>query len=211
MEYPLGRIFIIPAYKLWLRKIDGIENIPRSKPFIIAANHSSYYDTILPHCIIIPLLDRKIHSLSNSRYWDHFFSRIILNYGECIPVHVGKDRRDNTRAFNKAKSYLRKGEPVMIFPEGTRSHDGILKKAYNGIGRLAYETKVPVLPMGIIGSHKVFPKGKFPRFRRCDVVFGKPMRFDSIISHRKGKKALEEITRRVMKSIAALIGQEYRY
>ena len=54
MVYPIVKLTILPIYRLWLRKVEGIENAPKDKPFIIAANHASYYDALLLHSIIIP-------------------------------------------------------------------------------------------------------------------------------------------------------------
>ena len=214
MVYPIGKKIIPPIYKLWLRNAKGIENIPEA-PFIIAANHSSYYDTVLPHSIIIPILNKKIHALSNSTYWKNPITRWILNLSECIPVYVKKEKyhqKKNKLAFEKAVSYLKKNEIVMIFPEGKRSSDGKLQKAYGGVGRLVLKSKVPVLPFGIIDSHKVFPKGKIlPRFARCEVKIGKLIYFNEYYGKRTSKKTLEEITRNIMKEIAKLIGQEYSY
>ena len=60
MIHPILRFTLANVYKLWLRKAQGLENLPKDRPFIIAANHSSYYDSMLLHCIIIPKIDKKI-------------------------------------------------------------------------------------------------------------------------------------------------------
>ena len=100
----------------------------------------------------------------------------------------------------------------MIFPEGTRSHDGKLKKAYTGIAKLTLSAKVSVLPVGIIDANKVLPKGKiFLRLKRCEVKIGKLMYFDKYYNKKPNKKIIEETTRSIMKEIAELIGQKYNY
>ncbi len=215
MVHPIGKRILVPIYKLWLRKVEGLENIPNDKPFIIAANHASYYDALLLHVIIMPKIDKKIHALVNSIYWKFFITRIFLDWGECIPVYVNKDKKfkeKNKMAFEKAVKYLRKKDSALVFPEGTRSPDGKLKKAYNGIAKICLEANVPVLPVGLIDTNKILPKGKmFPRFKRCEVKIGKPMFFDKYYSKRINNKMLENITRSIMKEIAKLIGQEYNY
>ena len=90
MVYPVSKWIVPPIYKLWLRKISGLENIPLDEPFIIAANHTSYYETWLAYVILIPRLDKPMHSLANSRYWNNIFTRIILDWGRGIPVFFGK-------------------------------------------------------------------------------------------------------------------------
>lgn len=215
MVYPIGKLIIPPIYKLWLRKVEGIKNVPRDKPFIIAANHASYYDALLIHVILIPKINKKAHALVNSYYWKYFIARIFLDWGECIPVFVEKDeksRAKNRQAFEKALNYLKKGELVEIFPEGKRSPDGKLQKAYTGVAKLALKAKVPVLPCGIIDSNKVLPRGKaFPRFARCEVKIGKLMHFNEYHNKKITNKVLEEITRKIMKEIATLTGKRYNY
>ena len=212
--YPFWRYIGTPIYTMWLRETRGINNIPRT-PFIVAANHSSYYDTLLPHFLIIPITEKKVHAMVNANYWKIPVARQVLDHGECIPLYVrdeGNAKKKNENSFEEALNYLKKGETVLMFPEGTRSFDGKLKKAHTGIARLAIKSKVPILPFGIIDSNKVLPKGKlFPRFKRCEVKIGKPMQFDRYYDKKINEKTLEEITAKIMKEIARLIGQEYPY
>ena len=215
MVYPIIKLIVMPVYKLWLRKVQGLENLPKNGPFIIVANHSSYYDALLLHSIIIPKINKKIHALVHYNYWHNPVTRVILDWGECIPVFVkngSKAQKKNKKAIEKAVNYLKNKGIIQIFPEGTRSSDGKLKKAYTGIARLVLEAKVPVLPTGITDSHKVLPKGKiFPRFTRCEVKIGKLMYFKEYYEKKTNKKILENITRRIMKEIAKLIGQKYNF
>lgn len=215
MAYHISKRIIPPIYSLWLRKIEGLENIPKDRPFIIAANHASYYDALLPAVIIAPRINRKIHTMVNSYYWKPFITRFFLDLWEAIPVYVDKEKNakeKNKAAFEKALSYLKKKDPVMIFPEGRRSHDGKLKKAYPGVARLALKSKMPVLPVGVIGANKILPVGKMmPRFKRCEVKIGKLMYFDKYSNKKINDKFIDEITRSIMKQIAKLINQKYNY
>lgn len=215
MVYPIAKWTVTPIYKLWLRKTEGLENIPKNDPFIMAANHSSYYDAALLHSIIIPKINKRVHALVNSHYWENFVTKAFLDWGESIPVFVEKEKGSNEKnklAFKKALNYLKNKEIVLIFPEGTRSYDGKLKKAYNGIAKICLEAKVPILPVGIIGSCKVLPKGKIlPRFKRCEVNIGKLMSFEKYYNKKINKNLLEEVTRSIMKQIAKLIGQQYNH
>ena len=100
----------------------------------------------------------------------------------------------------------------MIFPEGKRGDGRRLQKAYTGVAKLALLSKAPILPIGVIGSDKVLPKGKsLPRFVRCEVNIGKPMYLHQYYNKKINEKALQEVTRSIMKEIAKLIGQEYDY
>ena len=214
MAYPISKMIIPPIYGLWVRKVEGIDNIPHDKTFIVAVNHSSYFDDFLLPTIIVPKINRRMHAWVNAYYWKNPFSRFFLDLWGGIPMHVAKE--ENSKEKNKASinltiTYLKNKEPVMIFPEGKRN-DGNLLRGHLGIARLALNSRVPVLPCGIIGANKVLPKGKFfPRLARCEVKIGKLMHFDRHYNKNTTKKILEEVTRNIMKEIAKLIGQEYNY
>lgn len=214
MAYPLSKRIIIPIYKLWLKKPEGTENIPKNEPFIAAANHSSYFDIFIPPLIIVQKLNKKVHGLVNSYYWKSFITRFFLEKWQAIPVYVYKEKdskKKNKEGTEKAIRFLKNKELVMIFPEGTRN-DGALKKAYTGVAKIALKARVPVLPFGIIGANEVLPKGKaFPRLKRCEVKIGNPMYFEKYYDKKINDKMLEEITRSIMKEIARLIGQKYNH
>ncbi|MEK6892497.1 MAG: lysophospholipid acyltransferase family protein [Nanoarchaeota archaeon] len=215
MAYPISKFIVPPIFKLWLRKVNGLENIPRDEPFIMAANHTSYYETLLLPCIVVQVLNKKMHAWVNESYWNNPATKFFLDLWECIPVYLGREKNlkeKNSAAFQSALRYLRNGEIMMIFPEGRRSSDGKLQKAYSGAAKLALLSKVPVLPIGVIGSSKVLPKGKiFPRFARCEVKIGKPMYFKKYYNKKINDQMLEGATRDVMEQIGKLIGQKYNY
>lgn len=214
MVYPIEKLIVVPIYKLWLRRVEGLENVPKDKTFIIAANHTSYYDALLLPSIIVPIINKKMHAWVNSYYWKNPITKTFLNLWGALPVYVEKEpnaKERNKTAFKQTINYLKNNEIIMIFPEGRRS-DVKLQKGYPGIARLALATKVPVLPCGIIGANKVLPKGKIlPRFKRCEVKIGKLIYFDKYYKKKINEKMLENITRAIMKQIAKLIGQKYNY
>lgn len=211
MVYPLAKITLGPFYRMWLKRVEGIENIPMELPVIIAANHCSYYDDLLMHCIVIPKIDKKVHALVNSRFWRYPLVKTLLEWGECVPVDVRSAPKGNEEAIEKAVGYLRKGEVLLIFPEGRRSTDNRLGKAYNGVAKICLKAKVPVLPVGIVGSARVLPKGKaFPRFARCEVKIGRLRDFEEYYG-KESEENFEIVTREVMRSIGELTHQRYVY
>lgn len=213
MAYPISKYIVPHIYLMWLRKVNGMENVPKDKPFIVAVNHTSYYDALLLPCIIGPKINKQVHAWVNSFYWKYPITRFFLNLWGGIPMYVEKEKgakRKNKATFKQSIKYLKKGELIMILPEGRRSN-GKLLKAYPGIARLALSAKVPVLPCGIIGANEVMPKGAiFPRFVRCEVRIGKLMHFDKFYN-KKDENTYEHVTRSIMKEIAKLIGQKYNY
>lgn len=205
---------IYPLIRRYIKSIEGIENLSKEGCYIIAANHASYIDDFIFSCIPLFHTNKHIHIFVKDRYFKNYFIRKFLEYGECIPIYIDKSEKAkslNGEALIKAADYLKYKDIVGIFPEGTRSPDGILQKGKIGVARLALSAKVPVIPYGIIGSSKILPKGAiFPRFKRCEVKIGKPIYFDKFYG-KNDKKTYEEVTRIVMKEIAKLIGQEYNY
>lgn len=203
----------------YIHKIDGMHNIPKDKPFIVAANHASYIDDFIITTFIIKYTKKKTNIFINSRYFKNdTFGKILNNLGGiAVDVYISissdkKRKQTNERAFKKAVDGLKKGELFAIFPEGGRSEEGIIKKAKTGVARVALVSKVPVIPVGIKGSYQVMPKGSiFPRFKRLDVVFGKPMLFDKYYGKEKDYKTLRKVTTLIMKNIAKLTGQKYNY
>jgi len=213
MVYPIGKIIIQLIMKIWMRKIYGLENIPKNKLFIIAANHASYLDDFAVWVTVIKHIDKQVHMYCNDWYYKIKLLAAFLKWGSCIPISVvTKNKETNKKAFKIALQYLKKSEPIGIFPEGGRSDDGKLRQAKTGVAKLTLTAKVPVLPIGVVGSYKVFPKGAiFPKFKRFDVRIGKLIYFDKYYGNENNKKVLKEVTTLIMKEIAKLIGQEYRY
>ena len=97
-----------------------------------------------------------------------------------------------------------------IYPEGTRSHDGKLYRGKTGVARLALETKVPVIPVAVLGTDVVAPPGKkFGAFTRPLVRFGKPLDFSRYEGMENDRYVLRSITDEIMYEIMQLSGQEY--
>ncbi len=229
MVFPILKPVIVPIIKPYIRKIEGRENIPKDRAFIVSANHASYMDDLIIPTIIVPILDKKIHFYVNHRFYKNFFLRKFLENAECIPIASRKSlnlgegdeneywkwtdtKKINDRGMDQALSYIDKGDPVGIFPEGSRSEDGRIRKAKTGIAYLLLKAKVPVLPIGITGSYDILPKGAiFPRFKRCDVRIGKLMAFEEYYDRKIDKQILSDITSKIMKNIANLSGQEYNF
>ncbi|MAG91452.1 hypothetical protein CMO83_02150 [Candidatus Woesearchaeota archaeon] len=215
MVYFFLKWAIGPFYRLWLRKVEGLENVPEDQNFILAMNHSSLYDSMLVPIIILPKVDKKISALVSSYYWRNMVTKAILNHYESIPLYIKKElniKAKNKKSFDRALAALKKKRIIMVFPEGGRSIEGKIKKAYPGVAKLALKAKVPVLPCGIIGSYKVIPKGKIlPRLARCDVKIGKLIHFNEYCDKKINNKIVDKVTRKIMKEIAKLIGQTYNY
>ena len=187
MDYPIEYlIYYSLLARAFVKKINGSENIPKNKPFIAAANHVSYLDDALLPYTVFTCTKKDFRIFINSRFYKNFFIRAFLNHYDQIPVDVSKDvrgknqkKKTNKAAFEKALKTLKEGKIFLIFPEGSRSEDGNLKKAKTGAAKIALYSKVPLVPIGIVGTYKILPKGKiFPRLGRATINVGKPMTFE---------------------------------
>ena len=194
---------------LYIKKIQGVENFPKP-PFIIAVNHASYLDDLIIPFIVFKYFKTKFHIFVNSRFYKSKLIKSYLDYYGLIPVDVSKDVKDvekrkktNEVAFQQALKYLKKKEVFVIFPEGGRSSDGKLQKAKTGVAKIAVNSKLPVIPIGIKNSFKVLPKGAFfPRFKQASIKIGKPMYFSTT---KNNYATLMKITNKIMKEIENLL------
>ena len=150
-----GRIFGRAMSRI---SIEGaLDEIPRQGPLIIAANHASNLDVPVIGSWLIPRLGRRIHWLGKKELFDWPVIGWVAAHGGVHPVDRGAA---DIEAFRLAQRILVEGHVLFVFPEGTRSPDGSLQEARDGVALLALRTGAPVLPLGISGSNRVWPKGQ---------------------------------------------------
>ena len=155
-------------------KCNGLENLPREQPYIIAANHSSHLDTL---AVMTVLGDesKRLRVLAAKDYW--FSTRFKSWFSGELLKFVPFDRHANfLQGLRISQEVLKQNECLLIYPEGTRSVTGELQPFKPGLGLLAYETRSPIIPTYINGTYHALPKGKnLPRKSHIQVVFGKPV------------------------------------
>ena len=210
---PIARHIVPPIIKLWINKVAGLENLPKAKPFIIAPNHSSYMEHLMISCIAIPYINKKLYFIAKKEHFEGIsqksWHRIWIRYVGYIPIDRSKG---GEKALKTAVSYLKKGEVIVVYPEGTRTLTGKIQKGKTGVARLALWAKVPVVPLGIRGTFEILPKGNIvPKLKKAAFKFGKPMHFDKYYNKPITKNMLRAITNSIMKEIAKLSGQKYNF
>jgi 1-acyl-sn-glycerol-3-phosphate acyltransferase len=207
----LKLIALGPILRLVFRpQSEGLENVPTDGPAILASNHLSYADWLF-----MPLtLPRRVSFVAKSEYFTSpgikgWLQKTFFSGAGQIPIdRSGADAAQG--ALISAKRILDAGELFGIYPEGTRSHDGKLYRGKTGVARLALETKVPVIPVAVIGTDVVAPPGKkFGSFTRPIVRFGKPLDFSRYEGLEDDRYILRSITDEIMYEIMELSGQEY--
>ena len=209
MVYIAPKLTIIPIVKLYVKEVNGIENLPRKGAAIIAANHASYMDHMIIGAYIISKLDRKFHFLAKKEHFDNAFKKWWHDYIGAIPLD--REKRGD-EALMWAIKALKEGKIIVIHPEGTRSLTGKLQKAKTGVARLALLSKAPVIPVGLVGTFEMMPKGKYiPKFKKATMNIGKPMHFPEYYTKKINKRIIREVTTRIMKEIAKLCRQKYNF
>ena len=171
----LFRFSVWAIYKCYFSiKCNGLENLPREQPYIIAANHSSHLDTL---AIMTVLGDetKRLRVLAAKDYW--FSTRFKSWFSGELLKFVPFDRHANfLQGLRISQAVLKQNECLLIYPEGTRSVTGELQPFKPGLGLLAYETGSAIVPAYINGTYHALPKGRnLPRKSRIRVTFGKPI------------------------------------
>ncbi|HEX7950300.1 MAG TPA: lysophospholipid acyltransferase family protein [Candidatus Limnocylindrales bacterium] len=199
------------AGRIWARAmsriaIEGaVDEIPRDGPLIIAANHASNFDAPAVGAWLIPRLGRRIHWLGKRELFSWPIVGWVAANGGVHPVD--RDSAD-VEAFRLATRILEGGHVLFVFPEGTRSPDGALQEARDGVALLALRSGAPIVPIGIGGSNRVWPKGqRFPHPGGHVVIrVGRPFRpLDELPPGTDRKTAKGLVTRMIMERIAALL------
>lgn len=192
----LRRLVFPPVLKIELR---GLENVPRTGPLLVAINHSSFLDPILvgayfPRDVIMM---SKVENMRNPLYgW------LVRLYG-AFPVRRGEA---DTQAVKIALRLLRRGQAVLMAPEGTRSPDGRLQAGRPGTVLLARRTGALVLPTAIWEPQRLWYN--LARLRRTPVTLavGQPIRFQE----GGDRETLQAQTDRLMLRLAELLPPELR-
>ena len=142
-------LMLTPIMKL---KIEGWENLDRSKSHVVIMNHQSLIDILLVFRLFYPvkMIGKKILAMIPIVGWDIF-----------LAGHIFVDRssrKSQFRAIRRMEKILKTGDSLLVFPEGTRTTDGEIQKFRRGGFRAATETGTPVLPVVIDGAFQALPK-----------------------------------------------------
>lgn len=190
--------------------IEGLDQvaIPRTGPLIIAANHISNADPGLIGPWISPAIDRQLHWLGKEESLRWPLVGWAIGQNGVIGVRRGAADLD---AFRTALRVLEEGLVLVVFPEGTRSRTGALQRAKDGVAILAHRSGAPILPVGITGTERLWPRGGFLRFTdEVTMRIGEPFRIAPPSSGADRKAETAAATELVMQRIAALLPPGYR-
>jgi len=185
---------------IWIRKVEGMENIPQKGSFIIAANHSSYFDFFS----LIAVCPRRVYFLAGEVFFKKWWWYPLVKLtGQ---IRVDRDSKDKTSAKQRVFSILNQGKVFGIFPEGTRSPDGKIGKTFTGVAKFALGAKVPVVPIGITGTYEIMSRyDKKPKFKKnISINIGKRMFFEQYYGKQADEAVLRQITDKIVEEIEKL-------
>jgi 1-acyl-sn-glycerol-3-phosphate acyltransferase len=207
--YSVIDTIVSPTAKVvWRPTIEGLENIPRRGGLLIASNHLSFVDSV-----VIPIVaPRKVVFLAKEEYFTGTGIKGALTKAWFEGLGMVPVNRDDTKAamdsLQIALDVLGRGEAFGIYPEGTRSRDGLLYRGRTGVAQLALTAGVPVVPVGLQGTQEIQPIGhRFPRRAKVTVRFGEPIDFTGRFADVSKGRARREATDEIMAAIQKLSGQ----
>jgi 1-acyl-sn-glycerol-3-phosphate acyltransferase len=183
--YPAMRLFFV-------RQINGLENIPKNKPYILAFNHASYIDGSL---IILTWLwhtDEMVHHIMMKPMFRNWLRKLVFK--------TWLDQVSVNGSIQEAIDYLMHGKIIGISPEGGRTYTGkIQKPTGTGLGVMALETQKPVIPVGIKGAFELWPRfNRFPKLKRIiQISIGKPMKFKGRTTRPRARRITQQVLNRI--------------
>jgi 1-acyl-sn-glycerol-3-phosphate acyltransferase len=209
-RYRIVRFFIKPIFRgifhlLGNVKIFGKEYIPYGKPYVVAMNHVSIFDPPF----VGAFWPEPLEIIGAADVFDKPGQGLILKAYGVIPVHRGDyDRALLTKIIHIIKS----GLPLLIAPEGGRSHIPAMRRAMPGVGYIIEQTGVAVLPTALVGTTEDF----WQRARRgarphLEMRIGKPIHLPEIKVRGTERHAARQYNADlVMRHLAGLLPEEYR-
>ncbi|GAB4503057.1 MAG: hypothetical protein Fur0043_00490 [Anaerolineales bacterium] len=186
-------------------EITGKEHVPRGTAYVVAANHISLFDPPL----VAAFWPEALEIIGASEVFERPGQGQLVRLYGVMPVHRGEFDRTLLR---RTLAALRAGRPLLIAPEGGRSHVPAMRRAFPGIAYLIEETDVPVIPVGLVGTTDDFwQRAKRGERPRLEMRIGQPVHLPPV----SGKGAQRRASRQqnadlVMRHIAGLLPEDYR-
>jgi len=201
--YRVVRAVVSPFYRAGCRvRTEGLDNVPIDGPVILAANHMSFFDSV----VLTLSVPRRTRFVGKAEYLDSWKTRFVFPALGMIPIRRSAGRQA-LAALDTAAAALDHGDMLGIYPEGTRSRDGLLHRGRTGVAQLALMTNAVIVPIGLVGTERVQPIGaKVPRpFRSVVARFGKPIDPSTYVGTQRSRR--RQIRDDLMDAIRCLSGQ----
>lgn len=200
--YKIVRAIVVGVAVGYTRtRIVGKHNIPKTGAFLLAPIHRSNVDTPLAAAVT----SRRLRFMGKDSIWKVAPIGWIISALGAFPVTRGTADRE---ALKRCISVLESGEPLVLFPEGTRQSGPVVHPLFDGAAYVAVKAGVPIIPVGIGGSEGVMPKGaKMIYPRKCVLVVGEPIYVPRDESGRVPRSAVKELTETLSNDLQRLFDE----
>jgi 1-acyl-sn-glycerol-3-phosphate acyltransferase len=195
VQHQIARIWAATSMRIALSPVTvvGVENLRRHPVAVYASNHLSYMDTP----VLFSSVPFQFRILARQSLWKVPFIGWHLNRSGQIPVDTESPKAATLKAGVKA---LKRGMPLIVFPEGGRTRDGQLSSFMSGPAFMAIQARVPLIPMAIVGTYELLPmhtRHFFPQ--KVKLVVGEPIDTSTYTT-----RQAEELTERLKREIGRL-------
>lgn len=204
------RVFLKPLFRFLFAtlgrvKVIGRENIPFGQAYIVAINHISIFDPPLA----VAFWPETAEIIAAADVWGKPGQNLVVGLYGSLPVHRGEYDR---AVLERVLAALRAGRPLVIAPEGGRSHVTAMRRAMPGVGFIVEQADVPVVPVGLVGTTEDFwQRAKRGQRPRLEIRIGKPFRLPKTSgSGTERRAARQRNADLVLQHVAGLLPPEYR-
>jgi 1-acyl-sn-glycerol-3-phosphate acyltransferase len=198
--YAVARTLVAAWSYIWFRaRVEGREHVPRTGPVILAPVHRSNIDTLLMGTVT----RRPLRFMGKDSLWrvNRQASWLLTALGG-FPVARGTADRE---ALRRCEQVLALGQPLVMFPEGTRQFGPVVQPCFDGPAFLSLRTGTPIVPIGIGGSERAQRKGsKFIRPTKVRLVVGEPMVPPAREGRATSRRAVRELTEQLHREVQSL-------
>lgn len=193
MFYRIMRIIVYPFIRLFIRlESFGMENVPKNKGYILAANHTSIADMF---AIAVPVKSQICYMAKE----EIFKVPLVKWLFKALGTFAVKRGKGDTEAIDKACEIINNGKVLGIFPEGTRSKTGEIGKAKAGVALIAMQTKADILPISI-----KYSTGTFKLFCKATVRVGEIIPYKEPAEDESQRAFIRRISGEVMEKITEM-------
>lgn len=209
LYHRLLRALLRPLFRLLFHilsrvSVTGIENVPRRGPYLVVSNHVSLYEPPF----ILAFWPTPLEAAGAVEIWERPGQNVLVRLYGALPVHRGAYDR---KLIEDMLAVLRCGRPLLIAPEGGRTHSRAMRRAHPGVAYLADQAQAPIVPVGILGTSDDFLRRALRGERPAiEMRIGAPFCPPPL----EGRGAARRLARQrnadlIMQRIAALLPPEY--
>ena len=186
-------------------RVTGRENVPFGKPYLVAINHISTFDPPF----VMAFWPEMLEGMGAVDIWKRPGQAQLVRLYYATPVHRGEFDRE---LFDRVLAVLASGRPLVLAPEGGRSHGENMQRARPGIAFIAEKSGVPVVPVGIVGTmDDFFIRAIRAQRPKIEMRIGKPIMLPDVTGRGdERREARQRNADLVMRHIAGLLPEAYR-